>query len=181
MVNRTTKRHGLAVLAVIAASGQAFAVPTTRMPPLCQGSELSLVLDESQQGPDGNAQSSIHLVVRNRSLTTCRIPGLPIVTFRDERSNGLPIERRIPPGMHPGPAVLPTVVPAGGVVDAALEWVPDDVLAGSHCYSPTTIEISIGEEAIAQPFHGRLCASPDLPAMFMQGWFRSSPIKETTR
>ncbi len=168
---------------MIIASGSASAAPrgSPRALPPCQAPQLSLTLDDHQRGVDDQARNGIRLVLRNRSVTGCRIRGLPTVGFRDAGGHVLPIERQAPPGMHPGPVVLPAAVPAGGVVEASLEWTLDGVLTGGHCYSPATIEIAIGEQAITRPFHSRLCASPGLPAMFMQDWFRSNPIEEKIR
>ena len=160
---------------LVAATGQAYAAPAARLLPPCQASQLALVLDGVQ------LDHGAHLVVRNHGMTTCRISGLPPVIFRDAAGHVLPIERQIPPGMHPGPVVLPAAVPAGGSVDARLKWMSDGSRLGGRCYSPTMIEIAIGEQAISHPFQNRLCAAPGQPAKFMQGWFRSASGQETAR
>lgn len=168
----------LAGLGLVVVPGAASAV--SMLPP-CEAGQLSLTLDDSQQGPDSEARSGTRLVVRNRSTSGCRIPGLPPVIFRDASGQTLPIERQIPPGMHPGPVVLPASLPPGVSLSARLEWDPTGTSTGGRCYSPTTIEMTIGGQAITQSFQGSLCASPGQPAMFMQTWFRWRAIMGMTQ
>lgn len=163
---------GLAVVLTtlsVSGAGPASGAPTARMLPQCQAAQLSLRLDD---GPV--SEHSTRLTVRNHSVTACRIPGLPAITFRDAGGHVLPIERQIPLGMHPGPVVLPAAVPAGASVNATLGWNTGGIDTGSRCYSPAMIEIAIGEQAISRSFRGRLCGPPATRAKFMQSWFRSN-------
>ncbi len=180
-MDRMKRLQSIAVLVAAAASGQASAAPTAGLLPPCEAVQLSLLLDAGLLDFGGRPDRGTRLVVRNGGASACRIPGLPPVIFRDARGRLLPIERQIPPGMHPGPVVLPAAVPVAGEVKARLGWSSEDSLKGGRCYSPATIEITIGQQAISHPFQDSFCGSAGQPAKFTQGWFSSKLIKETAR
>lgn len=178
---RLCKRLALSLLSFGVVTGLAGSASAASMLPPCEADQLSLMLVDRSNGHDSEAGSSARLVVRNHSGAGCRIPGLPPIGFRDRDGHVLPIERQIPPGMHPGPAIPPASLPPGVSLDARLGWHPIGTFPKARCYSPTAIEMTISGHAVTQPFYGSLCASRGPPVTFTQSWFRWRPMMNTTR
>jgi len=99
------------MLALLALS--ALAAAPTPAPAPCRAESLALRTDAADGDFNGMSHGGTWLVVRNTGSTTCLLPGLPTVLFLDAKGQSLPIERKAPPGMHPGPVVIPVALKPG--------------------------------------------------------------------
>ncbi|MHB1303922.1 MAG: DUF4232 domain-containing protein [Acidiphilium sp.] len=142
--------------------------------PACKAGQLSLGLDAEDGAFDGMSQSGTLLVFRNLGPTPCRTPALPKLVFLDAARRPLPIERKPPVGMHPGPVVPPVAIAPGAEATATLHWVSGDVYAGHHCMKPTSIRATLGTMTLAAPFTGQMCG-PAAAISYTQTWLRTDP------
>jgi len=97
------------------------------------------------------------LVVHNVKRQPCSLPARPELNFEDAKHQLLPISLRAMPGMHPGPVILPLVIPAKARATSQLHWVSSDVYGGNNCFSPAFITLMLGENILRTKFNGRLC------------------------
>ena len=155
---------------MIALSLMLAAITPVAMPtraPECGAGDVRLSTDGKDGEFNGMSHSGTLLVLRNTSGRACGMPGLPRVFFVVGRRT-LPIERRAPLGMHPGPVVLPVVIPADGRVAAPLRWVSGPVYPASRCLSPRYIAIDIRGTSVREPFRATICGEKGKPATFDQ-------------
>lgn len=123
------------------------------------------------------SQSGVLLTLRNIGSADCLLPGLPKVRFYDAAGHGLDVVREPPPGMHPGPVVMPFVLAPDAEASAALTWVSGNVYAGHHCVTPAKIVIGNGPDAPSALWRlGQLCGEPGKPISFRQPVLRAGPI-----
>ncbi len=130
-------------------------------PPDCITSQVSLATDPEAGSFDGMSHGGTLLVIRNIGPDACTIPGFPVLTFRDAANAALAITREIPPGMHPGPVIVPAIIAPGAEVTASLRWVSGDVFDHGKCLTPATLSITLGGKEIITPLAAQICgASP---------------------
>lgn len=137
--------------------------------PDCAAADLALSFDGRDGAFDGMQHGGTLMVVRNRGAGRCRIPGLPRITFAGPGGGALPIRFAPPPGMHPGPVVLPVSLAPGATASAELRWVSGDAFPGGRCYRTTTVRVSFGAAALDAPFTEQFCG-PAAGATFGQSW-----------
>jgi hypothetical protein len=99
----------------------------------CRAADLKLSTGGDPGDFNGMSHSGTLLIVRNVGRRTCSVPGLPVLTFRIS-SGAAPIRRNVPPGMHPGPVVLPVRLAPGAVASTPLRWVSGTVFDKTLCY-----------------------------------------------
>ena len=142
--------------------------------PSCR--QVSLSLDGEGGAFDGMSHGGALLVVRNTG-PDCRLPGLPALAFFDARGRALPIARRAPAGLHPGPAVPPLGVASGAEATAPLRWVSGPVYPHSRCLTPARLVLTLAPgvtQTYAGPI-GRACGPSDAPAPLTQPPLRLDP------
>jgi len=76
-------------------------------PPACRADTLSVRTEAGDGEFNGMSHGGTRLIVRNTGRAPCLLPGLPTVVFLDAKGAEQPTLRQAPPGMHPGPIVLP--------------------------------------------------------------------------
>jgi hypothetical protein len=151
------------MLALLALS--ALAAAPTPAPAPCRAESLALRTDAADGDFNGMSHGGTWLVVRNTGSTTCLLPGLPTVLFLDAKGQSLPIERKAPPGMHPGPVVIPVALKPGREASTPLRWISGEVYDGSRCFTPTRVRMRFGAKALLEaPVTARVCAPPNAPA-----------------
>ncbi len=167
------------MLAPLLAGAVMVAVPTpeliTAVPPCATG--IAMRFDRDGGAFDGMSHSGVWLVLRNIGSADCLLPGLAKVQFDDAAGHGLDVVREPPPGMHPGPVVMPFVLAPGAEASVALTWVSGDVYAGHHCVIPAKIAIGDGPDAPSALWRfGQLCGEPGKPISFRQPVLRAGSI-----
>lgn len=151
------------MLALLALS--ALAAAPTSAPAPCRPESLTLRTDAADGDFNGMSHGGTWLIVRNTGSTTCLLPGLPTVLFLDAKGQSLPIERKVPPGMHPGPVVIPVALKPGNEASTPLRWVSGEVYDGSRCFTPARVRVRFGAKALLEsPLTARVCAPADAPA-----------------
>jgi hypothetical protein len=158
------------VLALVSAA----AVQVAALPP-CDGG-LLMRLDGEDGAFNGMSHSGALLVIRNLGPAPCRLPGLPRLKVQDAGGRDLPIVRQAPPGMHPGPMVLPVGVAPDAEVTAPLRWVSGPVYDRSRCLTPDRIVVSLGARLMTAPWPGGpICGRAGAPVTFEQPVLRPDP------
>lgn len=152
------------VAAVLEAAPPAAAVAEL---PACAAESLTLSFDGEDGAFDGMGHSGTLMVVRNIGAAPCRVPGLPAIAFLGPDGRPLPVRFGPPPGLHPGPVVLPVGVAPGAEVTAELRWIQADAFPGGRCYRATAARVRFGAVAVDAPFAGQFCG-PAAGATFGQ-------------
>ena len=142
--------------------------PTADTPKPCRAQDLAIAFDGKDGEFDGMSHSGTLMSIRQRGTTTCLLPGIPSVSFSDAEGKPLPLARAVPPGMHPGPVVLPIKLAPGATVTTALRWVSGEVYDHSRCVVATRADMKIGTESVTQPFNGRFCGMDGQTIRFEQ-------------
>lgn len=124
----------LAALAVQAASAST---------PPCKAVQLRLETGPREGIADFAPRTGLLLNILN-SGPDCAIAALPPIGFRDGRGRALPISRRSPPGMHPGPALLPIELHRGHHVAIEVSWTPCPASRGEPCARAGRLTVLIG-------------------------------------
>ena len=141
------------ILLVLALTVTASAAPVRP----CAMNQISLALDGENGNFNGMSQGGTLLVLRNISPTACSVPGFPVLTFRDEQKAILPISRQVPPGMHPGPVIVPAIVASGAEVTSTLHWVAGDVYDHGTCLKPASLSLSLAGDEQTIAFGQQIC------------------------
>lgn len=133
--------------------------PVALTAPACAARQLTVSTDAQDGAFDGMSHSGTLLVVLNRSRRACSLPGLPTITLRDGRGRRLPITRRAPQGMHPGPVVRPVVLAPHAQASIALRWVSAPVYDNGRCYAVRAIAVTIAGATARSPLRAQVCGS----------------------
>ncbi len=126
-------------------------------PKPCRAQDLSIAFDGKDGEFDGMSHSGTLMSIRQRGKTTCLLPGIPTLSFSDADGKQLPLARAVPPGMHPGPVIVPIKLAPGATATTALRWVSGEVYDHSRCVVAARADMKIGTESVKQPFTGRFC------------------------
>lgn len=124
--------------------------------PACRAYQLSLNTDNENGAFNGMSHSGTLLVLRNLGPDACSVPARPDVVFEDAEHHALPISWRAPVGMHPGPVILPVVIPAGAEVTSRMRWVSSDAYGANNGISPAYIAVRIDGHTLSRKFTGQL-------------------------
>jgi hypothetical protein len=142
----------LAVLLPLLASGCAHPAVTS-----CSGARIAAHAGSDAGAFDGMSHSGTLLTLRNRGPSPCILPGLPRLAFLDAAHRRLPIARRPPFGMHPGPVVLPVRLAAGVVATTKLRWVDGPVYTRNACMKVAALRIAWPGGATTIPLAATIC------------------------
>ncbi|SFL20108.1 DUF4232 domain-containing protein [Rhodanobacter glycinis] len=140
----------------------------------CSATQLALGLDGGDGRFNGMSHSGTMLVLRNHGKAPCTMPARPLPQFTDSGRQPLDIVMQAPVGMHPGPVLLPVVVPPGATVTSDMRWVSGNVYDHGHCESPAFITLKIGKEAVSSAFSGHLCGAGGKPSSYSMTPFRAA-------
>lgn len=143
--------------------------------PGCTASELSFSLDDENGAFNGMSQSGTLLVLRNISASPCRIQALPHLHFGNRNGRIVAADRRSPPGMHPGPVMLPVAFAPEAELTARLHWVASDAYGAGNCVTPDIIMLDVSEGTLHQRFARQMCAPAHSVQFFDQAPLRSDP------
>ena len=165
----------LVVALIVAASASASAQSDSGLL-ACTVAQLSLTFDDEGGTFQGMSQSGTLLVLRNIGLQTCTVPGRPPLTFEDASHQKLSISLETPPGMHPGPVILPVAIPAGAEATGELHWVSGDVFDHSQLFTPAFVAISFGTTVLRAPFTGRFYGPSGQDAKYRFAYIKRDPV-----
>jgi len=157
------------VLAIALSQARAEPPGTGRAAP-CQAAQLAAILTAA--GGNAPQQQESLLVLRNTGETVCLLPPLPAITLHDADHRPLKAGRRAPPGMFPGPVLLPVTVQPGGGAAVRLRWSASRGGGGGRCISPDFIMLHLPGGAVGAPFHGAMCVPEGAG-----GWFYQAPLR----
>jgi hypothetical protein len=143
--------------------------PSSQPADACQ---LAVRLDNRNEVSDDMAHAGGRLSLRNTGSTTCVLSPLPALSFEDGRLRPLTAERHIPPGMYPGPVLLPVTVFPGQEVGFLLRWIPGDIFEEGNCIRPAFIMLTIAGRTFRMPSRRTMCAAAGDTAYFDQAPLR---------
>ena len=170
---------------LLALSLAASPAPTGGGMPDCNG-QIAVTLDDKDGDFNGMSHSGAMLVIRNLGPDTCSMAGLPRLRFENAKSVPLPVRRRAPVGMRPGPVVAPVVIAAGAQATTPLRWVSSDVYGAKNCATPQKLIVGEGDAAPMLAFrttalrsrrqdHSVRTAAPERRSKFVQGRLNFKP------
>ncbi len=153
------------------------AVHAQSAPPPCTGPELSITFDYENGQFDAAGHSGTLLVLRNFSDHACTVPGRPGLQFTDDAGKALAFNLQVPPGMHPGPVIVPVVLPGGGAeATAPLRWVNGDPFNAHHCIDTATLHLSLqAGTTLSVPIRIHTCSAANQPATYQLAFLRRDP------
>lgn len=157
------------ILALLLAAGT---VPPT---PDCRAAQLRLSVDRAGGDFNGMSHSGVALSIRNVGHD-CALPALPKVAFHDARGRPLPTIRRAPPGMHPGPVMVPVRLAGGDRAELTLRWVSGDVFSPGRSVRARSVTVQVGAGTLRVPLDatlygaaGKAVTFDQTPARAMEG------------
>ncbi len=134
----------------------------------CSGTRIVAHADSEGGAFDGMSHSGTRLALRNRGAAPCTLPGLPHLVFLDAAHRRLPIARRPPFGMHPGPVVLPVRLGAGAAATTSLRWVAGPVYTRTACMKVAALRIAWPGGATTLPLAATICGPKGAVAGIVQ-------------
>ncbi len=143
--------------------------------PACAPNQLSLAFDAEGGNFNGMQQSGALLVIRNMGPGACAVPALPTLTFKDARGRLLPVIRKAPAHMHPGPVVEPVGIADGAEVTSTLRWVSGPAFDQSRCFTSASASISLDGETLGTEMSASFCGPRAGQATFDQPPLRRDP------
>lgn len=155
------------------------ALPAARaraqQPPPCKAYQLSLNTDSENGAFNGMSHSGTLLVLRNLGPNACTVPARPVVAFQDARRHTLPATLQTPRGMHPGPVLVPVVIPAQAEVTSRMRWVSSDAYDAHNKIAPAFIAVRIAAHTLRHKFTGQLFGPAHKHPSYTATPFRSDP------
>lgn len=158
------------LLGALLTSAPALASPAPGKDVVCKVSQLSARFDNKQGEFDGMSQRGTFLVLRNAGEHSCQISMLPVLVFegKDRYGHPLTVQRRMPRGMHPGPALMSVDVAPGASVAIKLHWVAGDVYDGHNCVTTKMAVLSLPGNGLKVPLEEPMCAQKGSTQFFDQ-------------
>lgn len=144
--------------------------------PVCPSSQLSIGFDWEDGTFNGMQQSGALLVIRNMGPGDCTVPALPLLTFKGAKGRPLPVVRKSPAHMHPGPVVAPIGIAAGAEVTATLRWVSAPAFEHSRCLTSASVSIAFGDATLDTDMTQSFCMPQGEQAKFDQPPLRRDPV-----
>jgi len=139
--------------------------------PPCTAAMVTLATDASGGDLNGMSHAGTYLVLTNKSGQACTLPGLPMVQMKDAKGMVLPVARKAPVGMHPGPAVVPVRLEPGASARASLRWVASEVYDNSRCVDAAKVEVRFGNQVLGTGVAAHMCGEAGQPIAFEQATF----------
>jgi len=159
----------LALATLIATKGLVATGDSAPAPTACRAEDLAVRTDAGDGEFNGMSHGGTRLIVRNTGHTPCLLPGLPTVVFLDASGAEQPTLRNAPPGMHPGPIVLPVRVAPGAEAVTILRWISGEVYDRSRCFTSARVRVRFGATAMIEgPMQAHVCTQGDAPAKVEQ-------------
>ena len=144
------------------------AAPAMEAPlPTCQAAQLRLTTDAGDGDFNGMSHSGIRLRIANIG-PACLLPALPKVALRDARNRLLPAQRRVPPGMHPGPVMIPRHLATAQSASIDLRWVSGPVFPANRSVHAARVTVEIGGKLLKSPLRVVLYGAAGQPVNFDQ-------------
>ncbi len=154
-------------------------IPTARAlpasPPPCKPYQLSFNTDNESGAFNGMSHSGTLLVLRNLGPNACTVAARPLVVFQDASHHTLPTTLQLPRGMHPGPVILPVVIPTGAELTSRMRWVSSDAYDAHNGIAPAYITLHIAGHTFTRKFSGQLFGAAGKHPSYTATLFRRDP------
>jgi hypothetical protein len=104
------------------------------------------------------------------------VPARPILGFEDVSHHPLSISLDVSRGMHPGPVILPVVIPVGAEVTSQMQWVASDAFGANNSVSPAFINLTLGGDTLRLKFTGQLFGPAGKQPAYSVSLFKRDPV-----
>ncbi len=138
----------------------------------CSASELKLSFDGRDGEFTGMSHDGAWLVLRNTGKQPCTVPRRPSLDFTDADGKPVDLQLPMPPGMHPGPVLVPITLQPGEAASGTMRWVMGDVYDGGHCVAPANASLAVEGGKVTSPFVARVCGPAGAPPQYEQAFLR---------
>ena len=138
----------------------------------CTAAELTLSFDGADGDFNGMSHSGTYLILTNKGSRSCSVPRRPELTFLDAKGSAIDAKANVPPGMHPGPVMVPLKLAPAASAQSGLRWVSGEVYDHSACadVAKTTVKLDAGEVSAPMPAH--LCGEAGAAIRFDEPWLQ---------
>ena len=138
----------------------------------CSAGELTLSFDGRDGEFTGMSHDGAWLVLRNIGKQPCTVPRRPELRFTDELEEPVKLQLSVPPGMHPGPVLVPITLRPGEAASGTMRWVVGDVYDGGHCVAPVNASLVVEGGKVTAPFTTRVCGPAGATPQYEQAFLR---------
>ena len=148
----------LALFLLLAANAAAHAQSVAMRTQPCTQSNVSVAFDDANGRFNGKTESGGLLVIRNFGDQPCTVLPRPAFRFEDKDSNPLDLTWAAPRFMHPGPVMIPIIIPPGAEVTGHMQWVSSPSDLSLSCVRSAIMEVKLdGDTGPRIPFGHDLC------------------------
>jgi hypothetical protein len=150
-----------------------FAVSAHAAPAACSAHDLQLTFKGRNGEFAGMSHDGALLVLRNISKRTCTVDLRPELEFSDASGKPVALEARVPPGMHPGPVLMPLTLKPRAAASGKMKWVMGEVFDNSHCIDTADVSLTLADGTVSKvPFQAHVCAPAGTTPQYDQEWLR---------
>ncbi|WP_074654385.1 DUF4232 domain-containing protein [Terriglobus roseus] len=140
----------------------------------CSAGDVTLSFDGRNGDYTGMSHDGALLVLRNTSSKTCRVPKRPQITLTDATGKPVAAKANVPPGMHPGPVLVPVALAPGASAQGSLRWVMGPVYDRNTCVDTAHAAITLPGGTVAADLRAHLCGQTGSPMEYEQEWLQLS-------
>jgi hypothetical protein len=140
----------------------------------CSAGEIQLSFDGRDGEYTGMSHDGALMILRNTGSQTCRVPKRPQLAFTDAAGKSIPLQVRIPSGMHPGPVLVPVTLAPGASAQGTLRWVMGPVYDKNTCVDTAHAAITLPGGTAAANLHMHVCGQTGSPIEFEEEWLQLS-------
>lgn len=138
----------------------------------CTALEIALSFDGADGDFNGMSHSGTYLILTNKGTRTCTVPRRPEITFRDGKGTAINARANVPPGMHPGPVMVPASLAPGAAAQSGLRWVSGEVYDHSSCADVAKVTVKLATGEVSAPMQGHLCGEASEAIRFDEPWLQ---------
>jgi hypothetical protein len=141
-------------------------------PKPCAAKDLTLTFKGRNGEFAGMSHDGALLILRNISKHTCTVDLRPELEFSDATGKPVALEARVPPGMHPGPVLMPLTLKPRAAASGKMMWVMGEVFDNSHCIDTAHASLALAEGTVKAPLEAHVCAQAGTTPQYDQEWLK---------
>ena len=146
-------------LVFVAATAYAQTGSRAMSTPRCTQTQVSVSFDNANGRFTGKTETGGLLVIRNFGEKPCSVLPKPEFHFEDSAGKPLGITWGAPKFMHPGPVMIPVVIPPGAEVTGMMRWAYGSGDRSMKCMRTAVMEVVLDGGGARVPFSQEFCGS----------------------
>ena len=143
----------------VTAAAYAQAGSSAMSTPRCMQTQVSVSFDNANGRFTGKTETGGLLVIRNFSGKPCTVLPKPEFRFEDSAGKPLGLTWEAPKFMHPGPVMIPVVIPPGAEVTGMMRWAYGSGDRSVKCMRTVVMEVVLEGGGARVPFSQEFCGS----------------------